>query len=142
MPYSSKIQQRPTPLAVSESPKRPQRLGVGHLGIDIHRHVDLSVTEYPHGHSRMNVERREQSGAHMPGVVDCNTTDSGPGAASLKAPVEVARLERRPRQGREHEPGFGPVVGGYPLLSADRPACGLSRLPRCGLTQCQVEEER
>lgn len=62
----------------------------------------------------MNVERGEQGGARMPGVVDGDTTDPGPGTASLETPVEVARLVRRPRQGREHEPGFRPLVGGHP----------------------------
>jgi hypothetical protein len=38
------------------------------------------VTEYPHGHPGMNVERGEQGGARMPGVVDGDTTDPGPGA--------------------------------------------------------------
>jgi hypothetical protein len=46
----------------------------------------------------MNVERGEQGGARTPGVVDGDTTDPGPGTANGKAPVEVARLVRRPRQ--------------------------------------------
>jgi hypothetical protein len=63
------------PYVLAEPLERPQRLGVGHLGVDIHRYVDLSVTEYPHGHPGMNVERGEQGGARMPGVVDGDTTD-------------------------------------------------------------------
>ena len=82
------------PSLFAEPLKRPQRLGVRHLGIDIHRHVDLSMTKYPHGHPRMNVERREQGGTRMPGVVDRDTPDSGPGAApsSKRFATETRRL--------------------------------------------------
>ena len=65
MPYSSKIQQRLRAKLPPEPLERLERLGVGDLGVDVHRHVDLRMAQDPHGNPRMHVERGQESGTGM-----------------------------------------------------------------------------
>jgi hypothetical protein len=66
MPYSSKVQQRLRAKLPPEPRECLERPLVGDLGVDIHRHVDLRMAQDPHGHPRMHVERRQESGTGMP----------------------------------------------------------------------------
>ena len=65
MPYSSKVQQRLGAKLPPEPLERLERLVVGDLGVDVHRHVDLSMAQDPHGNPGMHVEGGQESGTGM-----------------------------------------------------------------------------
>ena len=66
VPYSRKVQQCLRAKLPPEPLERVERLGVGDLGVDVHRHVDLRMPQDPHGNPGMHVERGQQSGTGMP----------------------------------------------------------------------------
>ena len=98
MLYSSKVQQRlraklpPEPLECLERP------GIGDLGVNVHRHVDLRMAQDAHGNPRMHIERGQQSGTGMPHVVHGDSADACLGAACLEndGSGSVARMAYRP----------------------------------------------
>jgi hypothetical protein len=61
MPYSSKVQRRLRAKLSPEPLERFERLGVGYLGVDVHRHIDLRVPEDAHHNPGMHVKRASQS---------------------------------------------------------------------------------
>jgi len=65
MPRSCKVQQRLRAKLPPQPLERLERLSVGDLGVDIHRHVDLRMAQDPHGHPGMHVEHGQQSGTGM-----------------------------------------------------------------------------
>jgi len=65
MPYSGKVQQRLRAKLPPEPLERLERPGIGNLGVDVHRHVDLSMAQDPHGNPGMHVEGGQESGTGM-----------------------------------------------------------------------------
>jgi hypothetical protein len=47
MPYSSEVQQRLRIELLAQALERLEGLGVGDLGVDVHRHVDLRMAQDP-----------------------------------------------------------------------------------------------
>ena len=138
MPYSSKVQQRLGAKLPPEPLERMERPGVGDLGIDVHRHVDLRMAQDPHSNPRMHVERGQKSGTGMPHVVHGDTAQARLGAACLETTVQVPRFEWRTGPGREHQPASDPggvcrsLRGGLVLRGSAMPSrrCPASaRLP-------------
>jgi len=84
MPYSSKVQQR---LQAKLPPEPLERLLVGELGVDVHSHVNLRMTQDPHCNPRMHVERSQESGTGMPHVVHGDAANARLGAACLETTV-------------------------------------------------------
>ena len=80
----------------------------GHFGVDLHGDGDLAVPQDLHGHARMDVKRREQLAACPVRAMHRDGRDTGLNDAAVEAAVEVARLDRSPASGREHQPGVGP----------------------------------
>src|ERR1017187_3916238 len=109
MPYSSEVQQRLRIELLAQALERLEGLGVGDLGVDVHRHVDLGMPEDALGHARMHVERGEQRGTCVSRVMNGDSANARLGAARLETPIEVARLEGRTGAGREDEAGVRPV---------------------------------
>jgi hypothetical protein len=72
--YSSKVQQlrrRVVMLsglrAARRAPQRSQSRVPGHLAVYIHRHRDLAVAQYLHGHPRVDIKGNEQRCAGLAG---------------------------------------------------------------------------
>jgi hypothetical protein len=63
---SSEVQQRLRAKLPPEPLERVECLGVGDLGADFHRHVDLRMTQDAHGNPRMHVERGQERGTGWP----------------------------------------------------------------------------
>jgi hypothetical protein len=80
---------------LAEASERLERLRVRHLGVDVHRHIDLRMPQDSHRHPRFHVQGREQGCARVPDIMDSDLADCRFAAARLEPPVEVPRLERR-----------------------------------------------
>src|SRR5215475_13011575 len=81
------------------------------------------MTEDPHRHLRMYVERSQEGGTGMPHVMNRDEPDTRLGAARLETPVEVARFEWGTGPRREYQPALHPCItrcrprGGLVLLA-------------------------
>src|SRR5271165_6655754 len=84
------VQQRLRAKLPPEPLERLERLGIGDLGVDVHRHVDLRMTQNPHGNPGVHVERGE-SGTGVSHVVHGDAADACLGAACLETTVQVPR---------------------------------------------------
>jgi hypothetical protein len=93
--YSSKVvQQRLGAELPREPPERPERVRIRDLGVHIHRHVDLRMTQDAHGHAWVHVERCQECGARVPNLMNRDAADARFITACLKPAVEVPRLVR------------------------------------------------
>ena len=91
-------------------PKRGANSDRGHLGVNLHRHGALAVSQDLHRHARMDIERRQHGPARLPGAVHGDPGHSRPHDAAIEAADEVTRFDRRPMTGSEHQAGIDPGI--------------------------------
>src|SRR4029077_11856227 len=100
-------------------------LSVRHLGVDVHRHIDLCMPQDSYGNPRMHIQSSEQRRTRVPHVMHSDLPDGSLGAASVESMVEIPRLERRADRGCEHEPALDPALTrrrpGFRLLLGTNP---------------------
>ena len=71
----------------------PCRL-IRHLGVDLHRHRELRMTENPHGHPRMDVQIRQNRRASTPGIPRSNPRHTRQLTTPIPLSIELTRLLR------------------------------------------------
>jgi hypothetical protein len=96
--YSRKVQQRLGAQLLAKAPESLPSLGIRDLRVDVHRDVDLGVAKDPHSDTRADVERGQERGTGVPGVVDGDPPDASPGARGLEAPIEVPGVRKQSRR--------------------------------------------
>lgn len=89
-PVQQQSQQRPGVELLREPLERLERLRVRHLGVDVHRHVDMGMAHNAHSHPGMYVQGREQARARAPDVMNSDLAEPCPVAANLRSSTRRA----------------------------------------------------
>ena len=71
---------------------RPGEIGRD-VGVDLHRHGDLAVSQDLHGDAGVDVQGGQQRPACMAGPMDGDRTYPGLGGPCLEGPVEVVGVK-------------------------------------------------
>jgi hypothetical protein len=87
--YGSEVQQRPSSKGLPQSLERVPSLLGRDLGVDLHRHGEVSVAKDLHRDAWVYVEVSEQRRAGPPSVMHSDPPNRGLGAAGREHPVDV-----------------------------------------------------
>jgi hypothetical protein len=95
---------------LAERLQRSQSRVAGHLAVYIHRHRDLAVAQYLHGHLRVDIKGNEQRCSGLAGGMHRRRRHASPSTPGLESAVEVSRIDRLAKFGRDHQTRLVPSL--------------------------------